>query len=102
MSSVRLPAGKTFATNLTFIDPVINPKDPGSFATGGDCERSGLPAGNKGTPETGATAKLTVPRLAVLWTGVRSVVYVKLAEGEIPLFSVSGGGIGRCSRQAMW
>lgn len=89
-STPSLP-GKTFATSITFIDPVINPKTRAASLRAEIANGRGLLKPEmfvKGTllSETGATAKLTVPRSAVLWTGVRSVVYVKLAEGEIPSF----------------
>jgi Cu(I)/Ag(I) efflux system membrane fusion protein len=85
--------GKKFTSEVVFIDPIINPKTrtaairlkldnskkqmkPDMFITGN------LKVSNQGIE----SAKLTVPKTAVLWTGERSVAYVKLQNFEMPTF----------------
>ena len=82
---------QTFTTRITFIGPVINPNTrvaslrvevsnakkllkPEMFVTG-ILEEKG-----------GRQQQLTVPKSAVMWTGKRSVVYVKLPDMTIPSF----------------
>jgi Cu(I)/Ag(I) efflux system membrane fusion protein len=86
--------GKNFAANITFISPVIDEvsrvakvriellnKDkifkPGMFATGTVIAKL-----------EGFDDKYIIPRSAVLWTGKRSVVYVKLPDMQIPTFEM--------------
>ena len=82
---------RTFTTRITFIDPTINPQTRTASLRG-----EIVNSGNKLKPEmfvTGtlqakvnASAKLTIPKSAVMWTGTRSVVYVKVPNTEIPSF----------------
>jgi Cu(I)/Ag(I) efflux system membrane fusion protein len=79
---------------VTFIDPLI---DPNTRAASLRAEIS-----NEGMllkPEMFVTAKissgkspaatdLVVPRTAILWTGKRSVVYVKVPNSEVPSFEM--------------
>lgn len=82
---------RTFETRVSFIDPVINPQTrvasirtevrnsnglfkPEMLVYG--TVRSHIKNGNN----------LTVPKSSVLWTGERSVVYVKVPDVEIPSF----------------
>ena len=81
-----------FATRITFIDPVLNP------ATRTAAIRAEV-KNHRGSlkPEmfvrgivaarTPANTQLTVPKTAVLWTGERSVVWVKVSESEVPSFA---------------
>ena len=82
---------KTFNSRITFIDPVINP------ATRVASLRTEVKNTNQllkpemfvnGTfqKSTGKKTQLTVPKSAVLWTGTRSVVYVKVSDMDIPSF----------------
>ena len=85
--------GKQFQGEITYIDPVIDPNTrvarlrvevsntagglkPGMFARGE--LRSATATGNK---------QLLIPKSAVLWTGKRSVVYVKAPDREAPAFT---------------
>ena len=79
---------------VTFIDPLI---DPNTRAASLRVEISN--AGMLLKPEMFVTAKissgispaatdLVVPRTAVLWTGKRSVVYVKVPNSEVPSFEM--------------
>lgn len=82
---------RTFTTRITFIDPTINPQTRTASLRG-----EIVNSGNKLKPEmfvTGtlqakidASAKLTVPKSAVMWTGTRSVVYVKIPNTDVPSF----------------
>lgn len=92
--SLQSYPGETFRANIEFIDPVVDPVTrvskaraeasntsgklkPGMFATG--IVRS-LPEGYRNN--------LVIPRSAVLWTGKRSVVYVKLKDSPDPVFKM--------------
>lgn len=86
--------GKTFSGKITFIDPVIDPAKrtarvrieldnsnqqlkPEMFINGiihSDLKNSGN--------------ELTIPQSAVLWTGTRSVVYVKVQGAKEPTFKM--------------
>jgi len=85
---------KAFTATISFIDPVLNTqtrtvmvratvknKDnlfkPGMFVTGSI----------KGLDNTSGTSQISVPATAVLWTGERSLVYVKTAAEE-PIFEM--------------
>ena len=82
---------KTFETRVTFIDPVINAQTRvASIRTEISNPRGtlkpemlvyGTLSNKVSTKET-----LTVPKSAVLWTGTRSVIYVKVPDMMIPSF----------------
>ncbi len=82
---------KTFKTRITFIDPVINPNTRTASIrtevnnTHGLLKPEMLVYGNLST-QLKDKVQLTVPKSAVLWTGIRSVVYVKLPDNHIPSF----------------
>jgi len=86
--------GENFTGNIKFIDPVIDPVNrvakvrveinnaggklkPGMFATG--MVKANLDA---------FTDKLVIPRSAVLWTGKRSIVYVKQSDTDQGVFKM--------------
>lgn len=86
--------GKTFESKITFIDPVMDSKSrvakirteamnknnhlkPGMFVTG-----------NLTSDNLGSGKKLIVPKSSVMWTGERSVVYVKQPDTEQPTFKL--------------
>jgi len=86
--------GKTFQANVKFVDPFVDP------ATRVAKVRVELP-NHKGQlkPEMFATGviqahtdqfknNLVIPRSAVMWTGKRSVVYVRLADEKEPTFKM--------------
>jgi len=86
--------GKDYSGNISFIDPVIDPITR--------VARVRVEIGNQGgklKPEMFATGivkatlnqyknKLVIPRSAVLWTGKRSIVYVKQAGSDEPIFKM--------------
>jgi Cu(I)/Ag(I) efflux system membrane fusion protein len=82
---------KTFRTQVTFIDPVINARTRVASVraevnnSGGMLKPEMLVQGTlKKIPDN--KSQLTVPKSAVLWTGTRSVVYVKVPDMVIPSF----------------
>ena len=86
--------GKTLTARVTYIDPVINP------ATRAASVRVELQNANgELRPEMFVNAKvkttlhkgqssLAIPRTALLWSGKRSVVYVKVQDSEFPAFEM--------------
>ncbi|MDR1524536.1 MAG: efflux RND transporter periplasmic adaptor subunit [Tannerella sp.] len=90
--TVQALPGKTFSGKITFIDPVLN---RASRTARVRVETAN--AGNRLKPEmyAGATVHasagqgenvITIPGTAVLWTGKRSIVYVKQADSDTPAF----------------
>jgi Cu(I)/Ag(I) efflux system membrane fusion protein len=82
---------KIFKTRITFIDPVINPATRVASVRTEVKNNRGLLKPEmfvsgwlKAQPTDGT--QLSVPKSAVLWTGRRSVVYVKLPDAIIPSF----------------
>ncbi|MDN5204793.1 efflux RND transporter periplasmic adaptor subunit [Fulvivirgaceae bacterium BMA10] len=86
--------GQTFQGDISFIDPVIDPNTrvaqvrievsnpegklkPGMFVNGNVLTRS----------EEESEAPM-VPKSAVMWTGKRSIVYVKVANSNVPAFQL--------------
>lgn len=98
--TVQALPGRTFASEIRFIDPVINPVTrvakirveirneenrlkPEMFVTG--IVRSKLrDFGNQ----------LVIPKSAVLWTGTRSIVYVKQPDTLAPVFRLRNVQLG--------
>jgi Cu(I)/Ag(I) efflux system membrane fusion protein len=84
--------GKEYSGIVSFIDPVINPQTRVASV------RLEIPnAGNILKPDMFATGVLTahlatlgnslvIPQTSILWTGTRSVVYVKLPDVKEPSF----------------
>jgi Cu(I)/Ag(I) efflux system membrane fusion protein len=92
--TIQALPGSTFAGTIKFIDPVI---DPVNRVAKVRVEISN--PGAKLKPEMFATGlvkanlnefkdKLVIPRSAVLWTGKRSIVYVKEPNSEEPVFKI--------------
>jgi len=90
--TIRSLPGESFEGTISFVDPIVDPnarvararvevqnaKDhlkPGMFVTG-----------EIKTTSKGTDGNLVVPRSAILWTGQRSVVYVKDSTAEHGLF----------------
>lgn len=90
--STNSQTDKKFTTNITFIDPVINPNTRTTSARGvignigGDLKPEMFIQGVLNGGIQKQNLKLTVPKTAVMWTGERSVVYVKLPDVSIPSF----------------
>ncbi|GAB2497441.1 efflux RND transporter periplasmic adaptor subunit [Algoriphagus taiwanensis] len=92
--------GETFKARVSFIDPLL---DPSTRAASVRAEISN--SGQKLKPEMFVTAKIqtkagktsseiTIPRTAVLWSGKRSVVYVKVPAAERPSFEMREVSLG--------
>ena len=92
--NIQALPGVDYSGNITFIDPVLDPITR--------VARVRIEAGNQGgklKPEMFATGivkanlnefkdKMVIPRSAVLWTGKRSVVYVKQTKTDEPVFRI--------------
>ncbi len=82
---------RKFSTRITFIDPVINPNTRVASLrtevsnTSGKLKPEMLVYGTL-TQYKSSKNQLTVPKSAVMWTGTRSVVYIKLPDMAIPSF----------------
>lgn len=95
---------KEFRTRVTFIDPVINPNTRVASVrtelnnSGGRLKPEMFVNGYVKS-KIDETNNLLVPKTAVLWTGSRSVVYVKVPDVDIPSFQFReveiGESIGR-------
>lgn len=92
--SFSIPAipGKTFAGKVSYIDPFINPgtrvaqarveiNNPGLLLKPGMFVNAVLSSGNAGEMQA-----LLIPKTAILWTGKRSIVYVKVPHRKTPSF----------------
>ncbi len=82
---------KTFKTRVTFIDPIINPKTRVTSIRTEINNRGGILkpemfVQGKLQKKASHKSQLSVPKSAVLWTGTRSVVYVKVPDMTIPSF----------------
>ena len=97
--TIQALPGTAFSGSIIFIDPMI---DPVNRVAKVRVEISN--PGSKLKPEMFATGmvksnleeykdKLVIPRTAVLWTGKRSVVYVK-QPGKEPIFKIREIGLG--------
>ncbi len=86
--------GKTFTGKITFIDPIINPttRIAGVRIELNNSDRQLKPEmfinGTIHSTLKGSGGQLTIPQSAVLWTGTRSVVYVKIPDTEQPTFKM--------------
>lgn len=86
--------GQKFTSKINFIDPFIDPKTRVASVRGNIVNK-----GNKLKPEMFVTGKvkailplkgdvIVVPKSAVLWTGPRSIVYIKVESQEEPTFEM--------------
>ncbi len=93
---------RTFKTRITFIDPVINASTRVASLRTEVSNASGLLKPEMFVTgalknETLTNTQLTVPKSAVLWTGKRSVVYVKVPNTDIPSFQFREVELGEAS-----
>ncbi len=85
--TVQSLPGESFTGKVVFIDPAINPATRVATARvevhnpGGKLKPEMFAAGVLKTQLPGKTKHLAVPKSAVLWTGERSVVYLKTSDG---------------------
>lgn len=98
--SIQAIPGKDFSGNIVFIDPVI---DPVTRVAKVRVEANNL--NGKLKPEMFATGivssnmkeyhnNIVIPKSSVLWTGKRSVVYVKDPGSDEPVFKLREIGLG--------
>lgn len=86
--------GTTFSGNITFIDPVIDPTTRVSKVrvemnnTGGKLKPEMFVTGIVNANLSEYRNNLIIPRSAVLWTGKRSLVYVKQSGSDEPVFKI--------------
>jgi membrane fusion protein, copper/silver efflux system len=86
--------GADFTGKIIFIDPVIDPVtrvakvrvETGNQA--GKLKPEMFATGIVSSTLTGYTNDVVIPKSAVLWTGKRSVVYVKQPDSEEPVFKI--------------
>lgn len=84
---------RVFKTKISFIDPLINPKTRTASVRAEISNSKRLLKPEMfvngtlvNTSSGGKKSQLTVPKTAILWTGKRSVAYIKLPDTEIPSF----------------
>jgi Cu(I)/Ag(I) efflux system membrane fusion protein len=86
--SVAAVPGETFAGTISFIDPVVDPisqitRIRVEISNNNDIFKPEMYVKGRITSQTsGAGDEIIVPKSAVLWTGERSVVYVKTADRD--------------------
>ncbi len=90
-STPSLP-GQEFRTRISFIDPMIDPQTRVAAVRADVNNASGILKPEmfvRGEAKTtsGPNQKLMVPKSAILWTGKRSIVYVKVPDTDIPSYS---------------
>ncbi|MEM0993455.1 MAG: efflux RND transporter periplasmic adaptor subunit [Bacteroidota bacterium] len=82
---------QTFKSRVTFVDPIIDPNTRTASIrvevnnTNRQLKPEMLVYG-KLTTKNDKQTQLIVPKTAVLWTGKRSVVYVKVPDTKVPAF----------------
>ncbi|GHA42645.1 hypothetical protein GCM10007103_24730 [Salinimicrobium marinum] len=86
--------GETFEGEIDFIDPLVNRQTRVATArvevdnSNGRLKPEMFVSGVIDNPVEATSSELTVPRSAVLWTGQRSVIYVKQNSGERTSFEL--------------
>lgn len=85
---------QTFKAKVTYIDPVINPGTRAASVRAEANNKSGelrpemfVNARVKTTLRKGQSS-LAIPRTALLWSGKRSIVYIKVQDSEFPSFEM--------------
>ena len=90
--TVQSLPGKTYSSEVSYIDPFIDPttrvaelrveiENPGM-----DLKPEMFAGGILESEMEEGTGQLLIPKSAVLWTGKRAVVYVKVADEGMPVF----------------
>ena len=87
--------GKTFEGKISFIDPFINPQTRVASArvevknTGNSLKPEMFVSGIlKNDQNKTVSEEIVIPKTAVMWTGERSVVYIKANEGNMVNFKL--------------
>ena len=98
--TVQAMPGETYTGKIIFIDPVVDPATRVSKVRVEISNQSGkikpemFATGVVQANLTGFKDKLVIPRSAVLWTGKRSIVYVKQTGTDEPIFKIREIGLG--------
>lgn len=86
--------GQTFTAKVTYIDPVINANTRAASVRAEATNRSGelrpemfINARIRTTLRKGQSS-LAIPRTALLWSGKRSIAYVKVPDTEFPTYEM--------------
>jgi membrane fusion protein, copper/silver efflux system len=86
--------GKEFTSSITFIDPVINPQSR-TASVRAEATNPGLTLkpdmfvrATVNTKPSVEQRSLLIPTTSVLWTGTRSIVYVKVPDNEFPAYEM--------------
>lgn len=86
--------GKEFKSTITFIDPLINPQTRTASVRSELANSAHLLKPEmfvKGKIKANLSVKeksLVIPNTSLLWTGKRSIVYVKIPDTEFPAFEM--------------
>jgi Cu(I)/Ag(I) efflux system membrane fusion protein len=86
--------GKTFNARVTYIDPVINPNTRAASVRAeaqnknGDLRPEMFVNAQVKTTLSKTQSSLAIPRTALLWSGKRSIVYIKVQDSEYPAFEM--------------
>jgi membrane fusion protein, copper/silver efflux system len=86
--------GETFEANVDFIDPIINPETRAAGVRASTTNIKGLLKPEMfvnakiETTLTGGQSAVSIPRTALLWSGKRSIVYVKVPNTEYPSYEM--------------
>ena len=84
--------GETLSAKVTFVDPLINANTRASSVraeirnVGNALKPEMFVTARIQTKNKASSAEVTVPRTAVLWSGKRSIVYVKVPNAALPEF----------------
>jgi len=84
--------GETMTAKVTFVDPLINANTRAASIraeirnVGNALKPEMFVTARIQTKNKASSAEVTVPRTAVLWSGKRSIVYVKVPNAAIPEF----------------
>lgn len=90
--SVDAYPGETFNAEITYIDPILDPQSrtanirAEAVNTGRRLKPQMLAEGVISSRISGGEGQILVPKSAVLWTGERSVIYVKKPNTDRPTF----------------
>ncbi len=86
--------GKTFQAKISYIDPVINPNTRAASVRAETVNKDMalkpemFVSARLHTSLASGQASLAIPRTALLWSGKRSIVYVKVPDTEFPSYEM--------------
>jgi Cu(I)/Ag(I) efflux system membrane fusion protein len=98
--NIKATPGKTYKATVSFIDPFIDPQTRTAKVrvelknSNRDLKPEMFATGKLRSNIAGKAEKLLIPKTAVLWTGKRSIVYVKIPDRENPSFIYREIGLG--------